>query len=198
MKRLHRPDLFGWSVYQPDRRIDFNGLLWKRADGNVLVDPLALGPDDAAHLAELGGAAWIVMTTSDHVRAARELAARTGARLAGPAAERETFPVRCDRWIADGDAPFPGMVARALDGSKTPGELALVLDETTAVFGDLVRAHAAGALMLLPEAKLTDAAAARESVRRVRRLHPRVTDVLVGDGWCAFGNGGALLDALLA
>jgi hypothetical protein len=29
-------------------------------------------------------------------------------------------------------------------------------------------------------------------------LHPRVEHVLVGDGWCAFRNGGALLDELIA
>ena len=43
----------------------------------------------------------------------------------------------------------------ALDGSKTPGELAFVLDGTTLVTGDLIRAHAAGSLMLLPYDKLS-------------------------------------------
>ena len=36
MKRLHRPDLYGWSVFDESRNIDFHGLLWARADGNVL------------------------------------------------------------------------------------------------------------------------------------------------------------------
>jgi hypothetical protein len=31
-----------------------------------------------------------------------------------------------------------------LNGSKTPGELALVLEKTTLITGDLVRAHQAG------------------------------------------------------
>jgi hypothetical protein len=132
------------------------------------------------------------------VRAAGSLAARTGAKLLGPAAERDGFPLPCDRWLSDGDAPFPGVVVRELHGSKTPGELALVLEDTTAIFGDLVRAHGAGALMLLPAAKLADPARALESVRRVRTLHPRIEHVLVGDGWSAFRNGGLLLDELLA
>ena len=38
---------------------------------------------------------------------------------------------------------------------------------------------------------------ALESLRRLRRLHPRIEHVLVGDGWCAFRNGGVLLDELL-
>ncbi len=197
MKRLHRPDLYGWSAYQPTLRVDFNSLLWARPEGNVLFDPLPITPDDEAHLQELGGAGWIVMTNSDHVRGAREIAARTGARLAGPSAERETFPVRCDRWLSDGEEPFPGLVVRELHGSKTPGELAFVLDGTSAVFGDLVRAHAAGRLMLLGPEKLRGPGDALASVRRLRQLHQAIEHVLVGDGWCSFGCGGTMLDELV-
>jgi hypothetical protein len=87
---------------------------------------------------------------------------------------------------------------RELHGSKTEGELALVLEDTTAIFGDLVRAHRADALMLLPEQKLRDAGRAFESLRRLRALHPEAVHVLVGDGWCAFRHGATLLDELLA
>ncbi len=197
MKRLHRPDLFTWSRYDEPLQVDFNGILWRREGGNVLVDPPPLADHDVRHLDELGGATAIVLTTSDHVRGAREVAARTGARLLGPAGERAAFPVACAAWLSDGDEPFPGLRVRELAGSKTEGELALVLDETTAIFGDAVRAHHAGALMYLRPEKLRDPARLVESVRRLRALHPRVAHVLVGDGWSAFNDGGALLDALL-
>jgi glyoxylase-like metal-dependent hydrolase (beta-lactamase superfamily II) len=198
MKRLHRGDLYTWSRYDEPLHVDFNALLWKRDDGNVLVDPLPLAPEHERHLAELGGAAWILITNSDHVRGAREIAARTGARLLGPAGERETFPVACERWLSDGDEPFPGLEVRELHGSKTPGELALVLDGATAIFGDTVRAHRADALMLLPEQKLRDPPRVLESLRRLRALHPAFVHALVGDGWSAFRHGGLLLDELLA
>jgi glyoxylase-like metal-dependent hydrolase (beta-lactamase superfamily II) len=198
MKQLHRPDLFTWSRYDEPLRIDFNGVLWRREGGNVLVDPPPLADHDARHLDELGGAGFILLTTSDHVRGSRDLAALTGARLLGPAAERATFPVQCERWLSDGDEPFPGLRVRELTGSKTEGELALVLEETTAVFGDAVRAHHAGGLMLLRREKLRDPPSLLRSLRRVRALHPRIAHVLVGDGWSAFNDGGALLDALLA
>lgn len=197
MKQLHRPDLFTWSRYDERLRIDFNGILWQRDGGNVLVDPPPLAEDDVSHLEALGGAVAIVLTTSDHVRAARELAARTGARLLAPTGERATFPVAVAGWLTDGDEPFPGLRVRELAGSKTEGELALVLDETTAIFGDAVRAHRAGALMFLAREKLRDPARLVESVRRVFALHPRIAHVLVGDGWCAFNDGGALLHALV-
>ena len=197
MKSLHRPDLFTWSRYDEPLGIDFNGILWRREGGNVHVDPPPLAEHDARHLEALGGAASIVITNSAHVRGAPELASRTGARLLGPAGERDAFPIACAGWLSDGDAPFPGLAVRELAGSKTPGELVLVLDETTAIFGDAVRAHRAGALMLLAREKLRDPARLVESLRRVRALHPRVAHVLVGDGWSAFNDGGALLDALL-
>ena len=61
MKALHRPDLFTWSAYDAALRMDFNSLLWRRPDGNVIVDPLPLAAPDEEHLAELGGAAFLVL-----------------------------------------------------------------------------------------------------------------------------------------
>lgn len=197
MKRLHRPDLYSWSVFDEDRNIDFHGLLWVRDGGNVMIDPVAMSDHDIAHVAELGGVRHIVVTNSDHVRDAAALRDRHAARLLGPAAEAEQFPVKCDAWLDDGDEIVPGLVVHTLDGSKTPGELALILDTDTLVTGDLVRAHAGGQLMLLPDAKLSDKAAALDSVRRLARRGP-FTAVLPGDGWPVFRDGSAVLDEMLA
>lgn len=195
MKRLHRPDLFGWSAFDESRNLDFHSVLWVRDGGNVAIDPLPLSPHDRAHLAALGGVALVVVTNSDHTRTAEALAKEHGARLAGPAAERETFPFACDLWLADGDEPVPGLEAIALDGSKTPGELALVIEETTLVTGDLVRAHEGGRLTTLPAPKLRDPARAAASVRRLAAL-PGIDAVLVGDGWPIFRGGGVALREL--
>lgn len=193
MKSLHRPDLFSWSTFDAERNVDFHGLCWHRAEGNVLIDPLPMSAHDRAHLDRLGGAAWIVVTNSDHLRASAELAAIYGAKIAGPAAERET--VSADRYLEEGDELVPGLRAIALHGSKTPGELALLLEESTLITGDLVRAHKAGSLMMLPDAKLKDKGLALESVRRLAAL-PKVQAVLVGDGWQVFAGGKELLGKL--
>ena len=195
MKRLHRDDLFGWSVFDESRNIDFHGVAWIRGSGNVLVDPVPMSAHDEAHLRELGGAATIVITNSDHVRDAAALAERFGARILGPRGERDRFPIRCDVWLGQDDPVVPGLTAHAVSGSKTPGELALVLDGTTLITGDLIRAHEAGRLCLLPGAKLTDPGAARASVRRLAAL-PDVEAVLVGDGWPVFRHGAEALREL--
>ena len=69
-------------------------------------------------------------------------------------------------WLSDGDQPIEGLRVVALQGSKTPGELALVIDGTTLVTGDLVRAHQGGRLNLLPDATMLP-------------LHRRMMDELV-------------------
>ena len=166
-----------------------------RSGGNVAIDPLPLSPHDRKHLDELGGVGLVVVTNSDHTRNAEWMARTFDARLAGPRAERDEFPLRCDLWIGDGDEIVPGLRALALEGSKTPGELAFVLDGTTLITGDLVRAHEGGRLTTLPAAKLRDAAAAARSVKRLAAL-PGIDAVLVGDGWPIFRDAGTALREL--
>lgn len=201
MKRLHRKDLYAWSVFNERLNIDFNAFAWIRSEaegGNVLIDPLPLSAHDTEHLRTLGGAAWIVITNSDHLRSAKEIAEAFGAKIAGPAAEKAAFPLPCDRWLAEGDELVPGLVAFELEGSKTAGELALLLEGTTLFAGDLIRAHRAGSLMtLLPEQKLKDAKLARASIARVAK-RGGIEAVLVGDGWNVFRDGQKLLDELLS
>ncbi|MBE9205135.1 MBL fold metallo-hydrolase [Nostoc sp. LEGE 06077] len=197
MKSLHRPDLYGWSTFNPARNIDFNGIAWIRPDGNILIDPVALSNHDWNHLESLGGVDWIILTNSEHIRAAKEIAVQTYANVAGPAAEKECFPIVCDRWLYDGDEFVPGLKTIELQGSKTPGELALLLEDTTLITGDLIRAHTAGTLTILAKEKLLDSEAAIASVHRLAQLS-NVETVLVGDGWSVFRDGHLRLKELAA
>jgi hypothetical protein len=195
MKSLHRNDLYSWSCFNPARNIDFNGFAWIRPEGNILIDPVALSNHDWNHLESLGGVAWIVLTNSDHLRSAKEIANQTYSKMAAPKAEKEYFPILCDacgersyRWLADGEELVPGLKVIEMQGSKTPGELALLLEETTLITGDLVRSHKAGTLTILPDEKLMNRDQAVASVRRLAALE-KVEAVLVGDGWSVFRNG---------
>ena len=197
MKRLHRPDLYGWSLFNEDRNIDFHSVIWARPEGNVVVDPLPLCDHDQAHLEDLGGVAWIVLTNSDHLRDAENLAVRTGAQIMGPKGEADSFILECARWLTDGDEVVPGMTVLEMLGSKTPGELALLLEKSTLITGDLIRAHEGDALCLLPDEKLSDKRKAVESVRRVAAL-PELQVLLPGDGWPVFRNATVVLGELLS
>jgi hypothetical protein len=70
-----------------------------------------------------------------------------------------------------------------------------VLEQSTLITGDLIRSQVGGELCLLPDAKLTDAAQAKQSVKRLADL-PGITAVLVGDGWPLFNQGGDILKNL--
>ena len=195
MKQLHRKDLFGWSEFNPERNLDFHSVLLVRADGNVLIDPLPLSAHDQNHLRLLGGAKFIIVTNSDHCRDAFHIAKVTGAVIYAPASEQNSLPFACEHWLHDKEEIVPGLVAYQLGGSKTPGELALVLEDSTLITGDLIRCHIAGELCMLPEAKLTDVIQAKQSVQRMADL-PGIKTVLVGDGWHVFNQGGEMLNAL--
>ncbi len=195
MKRLHRDDVYGWSVFDERLDIDFHSVLWVRPLGNVVIDPLPLSEHDRVHLEQLGSVATIVITNSDHTRASKSLAEASGARILGPVDERGSL--ECDDWLSDGDVVVEGLAVITLDGSKTPGELALLLEETTLITGDLIRAHEAGRLCLLPEAKLSDKDKAVASLRRLADL-PQIDAVLPGDGWPVFRGGARALAELAA
>ncbi|TAF02663.1 MAG: MBL fold metallo-hydrolase [Nostocales cyanobacterium] len=197
MKSLHRPDLYTWSCFNPTRNIDFNGFAWIRPEGNILIDPVALSNHDWNHLESLGGVVWIVLTNSDHLRSAKEIANQTYSKIAAPLAEKENFPISCDRWLTDGEELVPGLKVIELQGSKTPGELALLLEETTLITGDLVRSPIAGSLSILPDNKLLNRQEAITSVHRLAEL-TKVQAVLVGDGWSIFRDGRERLQELVA
>jgi hypothetical protein len=196
MKLLHKPNLYSWSVFDEERNLDFNSVLWQRPEGNVVIDPLELRAHDQRQLDALGGVQEIILTNSDHLRAAALLKAASGARVWAPALELSAFEGLNPLPASDGDEPLRGLEIIELHGSKTPGELALLIEGDTLIVGDLVRGQRAGRLNLLPDAKLSNRPLALASLGRLAEL-PRVEAVLVGDGWPVFRDGKAALHALL-
>ena len=188
MKQLHRSDLFNWSEFNEERNIDFNGTLWLSPAGNVLIDPVTFTEHDINHLESLGGAAHVIITNSDHVRDAAKILLITGAKCWGPAAEKEDFPISCDGWLSEEEQPIKGIEVFCLNGSKTPGELALLIDNKTLVTGDLIRSHEGGHLRILPEEKLQNRELALKSIKRMASI-TNIQAVIPGDGWPVFNYG---------
>ncbi len=173
MQRTCIDGIFMWSKWQPDRAVNFNSYFVQSDDGSLLVDPLPLDDGDAQQIVELGGAAWIVVTTRDHERAAGAAAERLGAKIA--------------RNLAGGDEVGPARVV-ALEGFKTPDEFALDLRRRqTVIVGDALWGDPAGSLRMMPDETLGDPKAAARSLCTLRSLHPR--HVLVGDGAPVFERG---------
>ena len=199
MKSLHRSDLFCWSAFNAERNLDFHGYFWHRPAGNVVIDPLDVSDHDAAHIDRLGGVAWVLISNADHTRAAVAFQQRWGAKVAAPAGDAH-LPVwtglTVHSWL-EAETILPCAIrCVAMEGGKTPGELAFLLPPGDTLYcGDLVRGQHAGALNVLPLAKLADPALAAASVGKLARM-PGISAVLVGDGWPVFGDGARALREL--
>ncbi len=182
MKQALFDDLYTWSVFDEEKQFDFNGFLWVRAEGNILIDPVPMSAGDAAQLDALGGAALIVLTNRDHERDAAALQERTGARIAAHAADAPLFSLAVDRTVADGEEIVPDLRALHLEHGKSPGEIALLWRGGRAAFiGDFIWGHPVGALTLGAEHALADPARAALQVRKLLAL-PQLDALLLGDG----------------
>ncbi|MFP6643940.1 MAG: cupin domain-containing protein [Candidatus Latescibacterota bacterium] len=180
--------LFCWSVFHEVRQLDFNGHLWVRAEGNVLVDPVPMIESDLAQLDSLGGAAVIVVTNRDHQREAAAFRERTGARIVAYASDAPLLECAVDDRLADGDEVVPGLIAVHMGaGGKSPGEIALYWpDRGMVLAGDLVVGAPVGRLSLLMDDKLEDPAAAALACRKLLALD--FDTMLVGDGHSIVGG----------
>jgi len=181
------PGVFMWSVWQPARHVFFNSYFLSVPDGNVVVDPLALLPEQAAEISERGGVAWVIVTNRDHERMSRDVAAQFGAKIAAGKGDAPLLSGPVDRVLDDGDEACAGARVIALEGLKSPGEIALYLRRhDAAIVGDALWGDPAGSLRLLDDEKLLDPRAAVMSLRRLWAL--RLTTLLVGDGACIFAD----------
>jgi uncharacterized cupin superfamily protein len=194
MRKTVVPGVWSWSRWQPDRGLDFNGFFVETPEGNLVVDPIE--PDDQT-LAELRerGVAAVLVTNRDHERSTAAVVAATGAQVIASALDAPLLTHRVDRTVVPGELVF-GWTVVGLDGFKTAGEVALYQKACrTAIVGDALWGTPAGALTLMPDAKLADPQRAALSARALRMY--TVDNLLVGDGACVFGNARAVIGAML-
>ena len=203
MKDTVLEDLRVWSVFQSDRRIDFNGFFWRRAKGNVMFDPMPLDGVQERLVEAAGGVDAIVLSNADHWRATSAIADRFGARIAAPAGDRERFEARAghvtDWFTCAGGLPCAladDLELRWIRGGKSPWEAAFWLRPLRALcFGDAVRSHVCGALRLLPDDKQSDPRQLQADVLALRDLNAQA--ILLGDGDSLFcGARSAFLEFL--
>ncbi len=184
-----------WSAWQPDRNVFFNSYFIGHADGNVVIDPLALDERDTAEIEAHGGVSWVVITNRDHQRASAQIVDRFRAKVATGAREASLLRLHVDRLLEPREAIGPAEVI-ALDGFKTAGEIALSLNPLrTVIVGDALWGDPAGSLRLMSDDKLIDPRAAALSLRALRVERPK--HVLVGDGAPIFEHGYEALSTCL-
>lgn len=202
MKATAIDDLFLWSRYQPDRHIDFNGFLWRRPAGALLVDPLPMTDHESEFARARGPVRWILLTNADHWRGVDEARSTFGAIVLAPEPDRERFGTRAvDAWFGS-TSDLPAEIAHDVAvhwvaGGKSRAEAVLELRPAGALlFGDVVRSRASGELTTLPADKIADARAMWRDLSALAAL--RLDTILLGDGDCLFRGACGAFDALLA
>ncbi|MDA1193323.1 MAG: cupin domain-containing protein [Candidatus Poribacteria bacterium] len=181
MKRLAFEGFYAWSVFSDARQMDFNGHVWVREGGNVLIDPVPMSGADFAQLTGLGGAALIVITNRDHERDAAPFKAKLGAEIVCHEADAALLEHAPDRTVGHNEEIVPGLRTVHLEHGKSPGEMALYWQELGVMLvGDIVSGAPVGKLSLLPDEKLDDPAKAAQELRQLFFHHWDA--LLVGDG----------------
>jgi len=194
MRKTVVPGVWSWSRWQADRALDFNGFFVEAAEGNFVVDPIEPGNELLADLKERGVAS-VVISNRDHERATAAVVAATGAKVIASALDAPLLTGPVDRTVEPGELVH-GWTVLGLDGFKTAGEIVLYdRARRTAIVGDALWGTPAGALTLMPDAKLADPARAALSARQLRMYS--LDNLLVGDGACVFGNADDVIGAML-
>ena len=173
--------IYTWPWFSERHGYNFNGYLLTWEHGNICIDPVE---PDAATLDEIArlGAARIVLTNRNHVRAANTVRSRTKALTAIHRLDAEharNQGAELDAVLRAGER-VGALVAIAVPG-KSPGELALHWPERRLlIVGDAIIGNPPGRCSLLPERVMDDPPQLRASLRQLMAVDFDV--LLVGDG----------------
>jgi len=182
-------DIWAWSVYSKEKRLDFNGHVLSGRDGTVVVDPPALEESDLESLRRAPAPFHVVLTNKDHYRDSQAIRLQLQAEIWIHEADAGMLEEPPDRTFTDGESLPGGLRAVHVPDNKSPGETALHLDRHGGILilGDALIGQPIGELSMLPENKYADHRKAKEGIRAL--LEPSYLTVLVGDGASIFRNG---------
>lgn len=169
------PGIVTWGSTYADRPWDLNGYAIVLAGGAVLIDPPA--PEEAAWQELPEPITTVVLTNRDHVRDAELFRTRYGVHvIAGQDELSQMAPLTVDEAVREGDLISGALRVIHLPG-KSPGEIGLYLDPTyhtvsremggILFLGDAIIGNPPGALGLIPEQKVDDLKALKQSLLKL-------------------------------
>lgn len=181
--KTYSKGVFGWSRYQPDRWMDFNGTaLMAEGDTVLIVDPVAPDSEEWTQLRSLGRQFAVILLNADHERASESVAYALDAPLYVP--QNDIPLVKTDRAtpFADGHVFPGGFVSHVVPNMKTPGESILYhAERQLLVVGDAVIGDPIEGLRLVPAKKLVSVEAALSSLHALLDLS--FDSMYLGDGF---------------
>ncbi len=174
--------IWQWSWFSEDKQIDFNGLFLNVGEHKILIDPPPMTVEASTFIRRQGGLDYIIVTNRDHAREAATYQAEFRCQVQIPDADALQMDLKPTRTFKDGELLPGGIWVIHLKDQKSPGESALYIQQGKGVLiaGDALIGKPTGSLNLLAPEKYSDAAKAKEGLRRL--LNYNFDSILVGDG----------------
>ena len=184
-------DLYSWSEYCEEKKLDFNGYLIIGKEESVIIDPPDLENDDEEELkiimdrhssCPLKG---IILTNVHHERASNSLKNRFSVPVWVNEQDKEGLEVSASNTFRGGDILFCGIQAIQLEDQKSPGETAFYMkDQKTMLVGDALIGKVPGQVNMLPSDKFKDPVKAKAGLQKL--MSYEFETLLVGDGVSIF------------
>jgi glyoxylase-like metal-dependent hydrolase (beta-lactamase superfamily II) len=181
------PDLYSWSQYSEEKKLDFNGYLIIGKDESIIIDPPDLENDDEASLKSIIDQhvscplKGILLTNVHHERASDSLRNRFSVPVWVNERDKNGLEVSSNNSFNGEDHLFCDIQAIQLDHQKSPGETAFYMrDKKMMIVGDALIGKAPGQLSMLPPDKYQDAVKAKAGLGKL--MNYEFDTLLVGDG----------------
>ena len=160
--------LWLWQAYEPQVKSDLFSSALLDADGLTLIDPIPLTPSALTELTDKARIARILVTNSNHLRAAVDFSVDFGVPIFSDAQISEKI-AGADSMLIDKSKPIASSITPlAIDGAA-PGETAFHFegDGGTIAFGDALLHLEPYGFALLPAKYCSDHKAMRRSLRQL-------------------------------
>lgn len=168
-------NLYGWSSFHPQWKVDFNSYALKTAEGVVFIDPLKAEEDVLKKLEALGEPIAIFLTNAHHDRDADRFRKRYEIQVYAHETAKADCETKIDVLLMDGER-LPGAVkAMHLPGSSA-GETAYYSKTGGGIvlMGDSLLNPTDKGLTLLPDPYIDDKKQAMKSLQRLLTLDFKV------------------------
>jgi glyoxylase-like metal-dependent hydrolase (beta-lactamase superfamily II) len=176
------PDVWQWSWFSEEKKLDFNGLFLTVGEHRVLVDPPPMTAGGLNRIRTGGQVDYILITNRDHLREAVTYQKEFRCQVLVPDVDAPEMDIKADKTFKDGELLPGGVWIVRLKDQKSPGESALFLQQGKGIMivGDALIGRSPGKLTMLPPERYADVAKAREGLRRLLKYN--FDTLLVGDG----------------
>jgi glyoxylase-like metal-dependent hydrolase (beta-lactamase superfamily II) len=162
------PGIWFWQGYDPAVKADLCSTAVSTADGLLMIDPIALTADALQELTSGGRVAGIIITNSNHLRAAPGFAERFDVPIYAHADTISGCGLRNAERLSDGDVIAHALEVITIDGAAA-GEIALYAkrDAGSVFIGDALINFGSNGFTFLPPKYCSNAKQMRQSLRRL-------------------------------